>query len=147
MEHVKRIVVSGLLAHALGYVLAGFVALVFGMRANVANPWDIPQYIWFVTMAGTAAIMYVAAKWYFRDVTIPVGALQGCIYGFWVLMISLVLDLLVVLPKLFMIGIDTYLAYYTHPFFLLTALIVLVIPALVGMREQKYRPSPGVVQD
>lgn len=134
----KKIVVFSLIAYALSFLVSTIVMFSMGIDFETFDVTNMSMSLWVVAMAATALITYIVTKWYFRTkwVVVP-SAKEGFIFGVAVVVIGFVLDFLLVLPVVITQGANDLLAYYQHPFFGLTVLILLGTATIVGWHDSQ----------
>ncbi len=96
--------------------------------------------LWWIALSFIFLVVSGAAKIYFYGGTVPPSLREGLLFGTVFLGISFVVDVLMVLVRVYyQAGLP--LSYYLHPFFLLTALVVLGAAGAVGWYEARALAS------
>lgn len=133
---LKRIVRISVIAYLT--LFAGGVALgvLFSRQSAPLAPEEVPLSLWWIALSFILLVVCGAAKIYFRGGTVEPSLREGLLFGAVFLGISFVVDVLLVLARVYyQAGLP--LAYYLHPFFLLTALLVLAAAGAVGWHEAR----------
>ena len=134
-----RIVKIGLIAYILSFVIGVAVGFMLGFNYEDADLGALPDSLWYIGMATTAMLTYFMTRLYFNNSTVAPSAREGLIFGVGVILVGVVLDSILFVPQIVSLGVSALIAYYTHPFFLLTIAILLAVATAVGILSDKER--------
>ena len=139
MKRRTRIVVFGFGTYLVSFVIGIVIGLIFGADFENASITELPESLWYAGMATTTLITYLAARWYFMDITIEPSAKEGLLFGLAIVGIGFLFDIFFLLPQIADQGTEELFNYFSHPFFVLTIFMVVAVSAIVGAREEQSR--------
>jgi hypothetical protein len=125
---------------AIGVALAVYFVAFFvttgSMRMGAA-----PQTTWFLTIGVAWLTMAIGSYWYFKTSKSRANMVHGALIGVTQLVLGFFLDLFVMMP-IMMPGMSQTIAlvsFYSQPIFIIGALFMVGIPAVIGLMMAKGR--------
>ena len=127
----RRKIYLGLIAYLVSFTIGIINAQIMGV--DLATASEVPTPVWIVGVLAQLVIMALFSLWYFASRKVVSSVAEGVRFGLTCVILGFVVEILLIIPSIFFshAPADPF-KYYTNPFFWLSVVVTLLIPALVG---------------
>jgi len=128
----------GVLVYICSFIAGILIATLLGIDLDTAV--EAPPSVWYIGIVATVIILGLFTHWYFKDKKIKPTPKEGFYFGLTAVIIGTIIDAVLIIPYIILSDApQDIFAYYTNPLFLVTLLIVLATPTVIGWMKQKKR--------
>jgi hypothetical protein len=128
-----RAIWMSVLVYIASFIIGILFAVVLGAGTEIDS---VPTSVWLAGAAASVLLMWGFTLWYFRDRRIVGSPREGFLFGVTAVIVGVLFDLLLFIPVMISGGAGMLLSYWSDWRFLLTVLLVLLTPTLVGALKQ-----------
>jgi membrane protease YdiL (CAAX protease family) len=133
---IKRAIGISILAYTSSFIIGLIISS--ALKVNLENPAIIPANVWIFSIIATIIVTIFFSFWYFKDKKTKPSAREGFKFGLTLILIGSFLDMLIIIPYLFVSGSNTDpIIYYSNPLFWLSLLILVATTTIIGWTKQK----------
>lgn len=129
--NLKRAIGIGFLTYIATFAVGIIAALAMGL--DMTSTDTPPPEMFYISAIAAVIIASLFSLWYFKGKNVETNAKQGFIFGIVLILIGFAMDFITFIPYVTSGGsYNDLLAYYSNPIFLITLVLILVTPAVVG---------------